>query len=157
VSDTGKLLVRFAGSAAAERARTVGQRITEMDVHIADDDDELWRAQRDGQRALDGIVLKVAGRPTDLPTVLRAAEEAGGRVVSRAALGLSWINLPLDADVAALRRALAPRYCTVLDGAARVIDPWPAVEPDVLAVMQRIKQRFDPPAAFRPGVFPGGL
>ena len=61
------------------------------------------------------------------------------------------------ADVAALREALAPRACTVLDGADKVDDPWPAVDPGVLAVMERIKARFDPERTFRPGAFVGGL
>jgi glycolate dehydrogenase FAD-binding subunit len=157
VDGSGKLLVRFAGAAAAQRARTVAQRITGMDVQtIVEDDDALWSEQRALQRAPEGIIVKVAGRPTDLPAVLRAADRAGGTVVTRAALGLSWIGLPSGADVAALRNALAPRYCTILDGAATVTDPWPTIEPGALAVMQRIKQRFDPLAAFRPGVFWGG-
>ena len=101
--------------------------------------------------------MKVSGRPTDLPAVIRAARAAGGSVVSRAALGLSWIALPAGADVAAVRDALAPRPCTVLDGADTVQDPWPAVDPGVLAVMERIKERFDPARIFRPGAFVGGL
>ncbi len=76
------------------------------------------------------------------------------RVVSRAALGISYVS---GADVAALRDALAPRACTVLDGADRVEDPWPAVDPGALAVMERIKARFDPARTFRPGAFVGGL
>ena len=89
--------------------------------------------------------------------MIREARGAGGTVVSRAALGLSWIGLPPDADVAALREALTPRACAVLDGADRVEDPWPAVDPGVLAVMERIKARFDPGRAFKPGAFVGGL
>jgi glycolate oxidase FAD binding subunit len=59
--------------------------------------------------------------------------------------------------LAAVRQALAPRACTVLDGADRVSDPWPPVDPGVLAVMERIKARFDPGRAFKPGAFVGGL
>jgi len=75
-------------------------------------------------------------------------------VVSRAALGVSYVA---GADVAALRGALAPRACTVLDGADRVEDPWPVVDPGALRVMERIKARFDPGRTFRPGAFVGGL
>jgi glycolate oxidase FAD binding subunit len=75
-------------------------------------------------------------------------------VVSRAALGVSYVT---GADVAALRDALAPRACTVLDGADRVDEPWPAVDPGALAVMERVKARFDPARTFRPGAFVGGL
>ena len=101
--------------------------------------------------------MKVSGRPTDLEAVIREARRAGGTVVSRAALGLSWVSLPADVDVGALREALAPRACTVLDGADRLAEPWPAVDPGALAVMERIKARFDPGRAFRPGAFVGGL
>jgi glycolate oxidase FAD binding subunit len=52
-------------------------------------------------------------------------------------------------------QALSPRACTVLDGAARVDEQWP--DPPALAVMQRLKARFDPSRIFRPGVFVGGI
>jgi glycolate oxidase FAD binding subunit len=45
----------------------------------------------------------------------------------------------------------------VRDGADRIEDPWPAVDPGALAVMERIKARFDPARTFRPGAFVGGL
>ena len=45
----------------------------------------------------------------------------------------------------------------MLDGADNVRDPWPAVDPAALAVMERIKSRFDPAGAFKPGAFVGGL
>jgi glycolate oxidase FAD binding subunit len=96
-------------------------------------------------------VLKVSGRPTDLPAVIRAA--GGGSVVSRAALGLSWIAVE---DVAEARRALAPRACTVLDGADRVGEQWPQAG-GAQVVMERLKARFDPARIFRPGTFVGGI
>jgi glycolate oxidase FAD binding subunit len=167
----GRLLLRFGGVAAAERAHVALEHIVGLDdLHAVTDDAALWAGQRALQRAgapRDGpagngsaacdLVVKVAGRPTDLSAVLRAADAAGATVVSRAGLGLSWIGLPAGADSGAIRRALAPRSCTVLDGSDRVIDPWPAVEPGALAVMERIKARFDPARAFRPGAFVGGI
>ena len=153
--DAGWLSVRFGGTTAVERAQASLEHVELDDTTIEDDDDELWAAQRDRQRA--GLVVKVSGRPADLPVVIREARAAGGSVVSRASLGLSWVALPAGADVAALRDALAPRACTVLDGGDRVQDPWPAVDPGVLAVMERIKARFDPARTFRPGAFVGGL
>jgi glycolate oxidase FAD binding subunit len=155
--DAGWLDVRFGGTTAADRAQAARAHVELDDVAIDEDDAGRWTAERTRQRRPDGIVVKVSGRPTDLPAVIRAARAAGGTVVSRAALGLSWIALPEDADVAALRQALSPRACTVLDGADRVADPWPAVDPGVLAVMERIKARFDPARTFRPGAFVGGL
>jgi glycolate oxidase FAD binding subunit len=158
---TGRMLVRFAGAAAEERGRTVAARLTGLEaVKIVTDDAELWARQRASQRAASnsgGIVIKVASRPMDLAVILRAADAAGASVTSRAGLGLSWIVLPHPANVDVLRRSLAPRSCSVLDGADRVSSPWPAVDPGALAVMQRIKTRFDPHRTFRPGAFVGGI
>jgi glycolate oxidase FAD binding subunit len=155
--DAGWLSLRFGGTTAAERADAARAHVELDGLAIEEDDEEQWALRRGLQRAPDGIVVKVSGRPTDLANVIRQARAAGGTVVSRAGLGLSWIALPADADVAALRDALAPRACTVLDGADRVSDPWPAVDPGVLAVMERVKARFDPGRAFKPGTFVGGL
>ena len=127
------------------------------DAGAETDDDELWARQRAGQRSADGVVLKVSGRPTDLPTVIRAAREHQGKVVSRAALGLSWLALPAGADVAAIREGLSPRPVAVLDGADSVADAWPAPPEGTLAVMARVKERFDPARIFRPGTFVGGI
>jgi glycolate oxidase FAD binding subunit len=159
----GGVLVRFGGASAADQARATAARLREAglaDADVLDDDDELWAAQRARQRAPDGVVVKVAGVLTDLPDVLRAADVAGATLVSRAALGLSWVALE-GADLAErtdqLRRALDGRPTTVLDGAGLVADPWPAPDPGALAVMERIKSRFDPARAFRPGAFVGGI
>jgi glycolate oxidase FAD binding subunit len=155
---SGSLLVRFAGAAAEQRARTAAARITGLDdVQTISDDAQVWANQRAGQRSAEGMVVKVSGRATDLPTVLRIAEAAGGTIVGRAGLGLSWITIPTGADVSALRQTLAPRACTVLDGAEHVGDPWPSVELGVLALMRRVKDRFDPSATFRRGAFVGGI
>ncbi len=124
-------------------------------VEIEAEDDEAWALRRGLQRGT--VVVKVSGRPTDLETVIGETRAHGGTVVSRAGLGLSWISLPDVSGVAAIREALSPRPCAVLDGADGVQDPWPPVDPGVLAVMERIKARFDPAQAFRPGVFVGGL
>ena len=103
-------------------------------------------------------MLKVSGRPTDLPDVIRAAGDA--TVVSRAALGLSWIAFAPGDDLASASRRRARRSrrarCTVLDGAARVGDQWPDAGPGQV-VMERLKARFDPARIFRPGAFVGGI
>ena len=145
--DAGRVMVRYAGSTAADRAHAT--RLELEGVEVIEDDASLWAAQRARQRGT--IVLKVSGRPTDLPAVIRAA--GGGSVVSRAALGLSWIAVE---DVAEARRALAPRACTVLDGADRVGDQWPQAG-SAQVVMERLKARFDPARIFRPGSFVGGI
>jgi glycolate oxidase FAD binding subunit len=160
----GAVLVRFGGAAAMEQARAAADRLQHAGLEGADvvgDDDELWAGQRAGQRNPDGAVVKVAGVMSDLPAVLRAAQAAGGTVVGRAALGLSWIALPGGGDLGGrvrhLREALDGCATTVLDGAGSVPDPWPAPDPGALAVMERIKARFDPARVFRPGAFVGGI
>jgi len=153
--DSGWLALRFGGTTAAERAEAARELLELDGVEIEAEDDEAWALRRGLQRGT--VVVKVSGRPTDLETVIRETRAHGGTVVSRAGLGLSWISLPDDSGVATIREALSPRSCAVLDGADRVQDPWPAVDPGVLAVMERIKARFDPARAFRPGVFVGGL
>jgi glycolate oxidase FAD binding subunit len=150
----GGLLVRFGGQAAPEQAARVAPLVTGFStVDIVDTDDEpLWQRQRDGQRSPDGVVLKVSGRLTDLPAVIRAA--TGAEVVSRAGLGLSWLRFQ-DPEVAVkARKALAPRTCVVLDGAARLDHP-PLADPALAALTERVKARFDPARAFRPGAMGG--
>ena len=157
---SGRVLVRFGGAAAAHQAAETVERMQGLgleDAHAEEDDAAIWDAQRAAQRSADGIIVKVSGRPTDLTAVLRVAGEQGGSVVSRAALGLSWLSLPAGADVAAVRDGLQPRPCVVLDGADRVAEPWPAPSDGALAVMARVKERFDPARIFRPGAFVGGI
>jgi glycolate oxidase FAD binding subunit len=156
--------MRFGGAAAMDQARAAADRLDQAGLEGADvvgDDDDLWAGQRAGQRDPDGAVVKVAGVMSDLPVVLRAAQAAGGTMVGRAALGLSWIALPGGGDLGGrvrhLREALDGCATTVLDGAGSVPDPWPAPDPGALAVMERIKARFDPARVFRPGAFVGGI
>jgi glycolate oxidase FAD binding subunit len=149
------LALRFSGAVAADAAARAASLVG---GEVLEDDHELWAHHRALQRRPDGAVLKVSGRPTDLPDVIRAA--GGGTVVSRAALGLSWIAFGPGDDLAervhGARAALAPRACTVLDGAARVGDPWPQAG-GAQVVMERLKARFDPARIFRPGSFVGGI
>jgi glycolate oxidase FAD binding subunit len=163
---SGRVLVRFGGAAAERQAGAVVDRLRAAgleDVHASADDDALWSAQRDGQRSSDGAVLKVSGRPADLSRVLAAAHDAGGRVVGRAALGLHWVTLDgddLQARVEAVRAALAPRQCTLQDAPEAVraaVAPWGEPDPGALAVMRRVKERFDPARIFNPGSFVGGI
>jgi len=52
---------------------------------------------------------------------------------------------------------VAPRPVVVLDGAGALEDAWPAPPPGTLAVMARLKERFDPARIFRPGAYVGGI
>ncbi len=148
------IALRFSGAAAVEQAGRAGELVG---GEVVEDDHELWARHRALQRSR-GAVVKVSGRPTDLPAVLAAA--AGATVVSRAVLGLSWIALEPGDDLAervrTIRSALAPRACTVLDGAPRIADPWPDAG-GAQVVMERLKARFDPARIFLPGSFVGGI
>jgi glycolate dehydrogenase FAD-binding subunit len=163
---SGQVLVRFGGAAAERQAGAVVARLRAAgleDVRASADDEALWTAQRDGQRSPSGAVLKVSGRPADLTDVLVAASEAGGAVVGRAALGLHWVTLDgddLQRRVEAVRAALAPRQCTLQDAPEAVraaVAPWGEPDPGALAVMRRVKERFDPARIFSPGSFVGGI
>lgn len=150
----GALLARFAGAAAAERARAVASEVD-------DDDEALWAAQRDGQRG--ELVVRVSALPADLARVLRAAREHDASAVGRAGVGTIWLSLPAGAgapDVLALRDRLAPRPCVVSDAPAAVraaIDPWDVPEGPALELMRRVKARFDPHGTCNPGLFAGGI
>ena len=161
----GCMLVRFSGAAAGDQAAAAAEQLTAAGLagaQVLERDDELWARQRLRQRAPDGAVLKVAGVLTDLPAVLRAADAGGATVAGRAALGLSWLALAAGGDLAeragAVREAL-PRDAsvTVQDGAGRLPEPWPTPDAGALAVMGRLKARFDPARAFRPGAYVGGI
>jgi glycolate oxidase FAD binding subunit len=162
----GRLLVRFMGATAERQAQAAAERLGAAgldEAQVTTDDAGLWDAQRDGQRSAGGAVLKVSALPADLATVLAAARQAGAGVVSRAALGLSWIRFEGDhlaGRVDAVRAALAPRACTLLDAPddVRATTPvWPDADPGSLAVMRRVKERFDPARIFRPGAYVGGI
>jgi glycolate oxidase FAD binding subunit len=151
----GRLLVRYGSAAASDQAAATVARMQELGLEseTVEDDDELWMTQRVHQRG--ECILKVSGRPTDLPAVCRAADA----VVGRPALGLYWLALAPDAGaVAAAREALSPRACTLLDAPPELrAHAWASPEPGALALMARVKERFDPHRIFRPGSFVGGI
>jgi glycolate dehydrogenase FAD-binding subunit len=154
--DEGGLLVRFGGAAALEQAHRVSTMVP-LSSTVEESDESLWARQRSRQRVAEGgVVLKVAHRLTDLPDVIRAAGANGATMISRAGLGLSWLNFPPSkvVGVEAVRSALAPRHCLALDGAALVRNPS-IEDPAVAALTERVKARFDPVRLFRPGAFGG--
>ena len=115
------------------------------------------RVRQRVQAPQDTCIVKVSGRVTDLPAVVRTTTEAGGTLVGRAGLGLFWLTVPAD-SVGAIRAGLAPRACTILDAPdALRADAWAAPEQGALALMARVKERFDPARIFRPGTFVGGI
>src|SRR5439155_13655371 len=107
-----------------------------LDAGIVEGDDaELWQRQRSRQRSVSGppggrgAIIRVSGLPAELARVIRAAERAGGALVGRAGLGLSWIELPsvagaeeLAGRIGEVRRDPAPRACIVLAAPAEAGD-----------------------------------
>jgi glycolate oxidase FAD binding subunit len=159
----GGVLARVAGAEAESRAQRVAGLMREAgldDVAVADDDDALWARQRAGQRSLKRALVRIAARPSELPTVLRAAEASAGTLVGRAALGSSFVEVDPEA-VTQLRSALPPGAVSVmLDAPASLresLAPWGVREVPGLALMRRVKERFDPARACNPGIFVGGI
>jgi len=164
----GALLARAGGPAAEPQARRVGELMSSagLDVRLEEDDEALWEAQRARQRSSEGAVVKVSARPGDLARVVACAESLSAQVVGRAGHGVHWIGLPAAADgdlvatVKELRTRLASSPCVVQDAPAGVrsaIDPWGVPEGPELALMRRVKERFDPRATCNAGRYVGGI
>jgi glycolate oxidase FAD binding subunit len=167
---SGAVLTRFGGATAAQQAAGAVEILREAglpDAEIVEYDEPLWQRQREGQRAASGaVVVRVAGTPRRLGAALTTAEALGARAVARAAIGTAWIKLPAAAradHVAAieeLRARLAPSPATVLDAPEAVreaLDPWGALAPATVALMRRVKARFDPQATCNRGLFIDGI
>jgi glycolate oxidase FAD binding subunit len=161
----GAVLMRFAGAEPRKQAagamRVLGD--AGVDGSLVEDDEAVWRAQREAQRSAEGTVLKVSALQTTLPEVMRQADRHGARLVARVPLGLCWLRLeersPEEAAraVEELRRELAPHACAVLDAPAELrgrIDPWADMDPGTRELMRRVKERFDPAGVCNPGVTP---
>jgi glycolate oxidase FAD binding subunit len=164
---TGEVLVRFGGAAPEERTSDVEEALGHhgIDSTVVADDDARWDRQRAAQRSRSGVVVKVSGLASEIARIVRAADDVGGSVVGRAAIGLCWVRLEgehgeLAARVTGLRRALRPFACTVLDappGLGDEIETWADVDAPALGLMKRVKQRFDPRGVCAPGMFVGGI
>jgi glycolate oxidase FAD binding subunit len=166
VEGYGEVMVRFGGAAPEAGAGEVVKLMEEADLEarLVDDDEELWERQRVRQRSAQGAGMRVSGLASELPAVLRTAQEVGASVVGRAALGLSWMTLDdrdtseLVSGIEEVRRRLDPFVCVVLDAPTEVrekVDAWG--EAEAVALMRRIKNRFDPPGVCSPGIFVGGI
>jgi glycolate oxidase FAD binding subunit len=161
----GTVLARVGGATATQRAAAALALLAEagLDGEAVEDDHALWERQRGAQRSAGGIVVRVSTTQDGLGTVLAAARDAGGRVAGRAALGLVWVTLPAEAGpegVRELRARLAPAPCVVLDAPEAVreaVDPWGEPDPAQVALMRRVKERFDPLGTCNPGIFVGGI
>jgi len=109
------------------------------------------------------LLLRVAFAPSTLAAVLRALP-AGTQVAASACTGVLYAGLPAAPGLLALpqlRAALAAHDGTavVLDAPAEQrpeLDHWGPAG-DSLALMRRVKDRFDPERRLSPGRFVGGL
>ena len=161
----GAVLARFGGAAPEGRGATAREGLADIDVdvEITDDDADLWLEQARAQRSVDGAAVKISGLPTEAARCVAAAESAGGRLVGRAALGLYWVTIDgapdeLVAQIDELRAAVRPWPVVVTDAPDDVrykVDVWG--EPSAFALMERVKQRFDPKSICNPGIYVGGL
>lgn len=160
----GSVLVRFAGHAADALAERASDLITRADLRteIPEDPELEWQAQREDQRALDGVIVRVSGTAAQLPELLKVAEAEGAAVVGRGALGVSWLSLESRPDpelsevVERLRRDLAPSPCIVLDAPdsfRRHFDVWGLSGLPERRLMTAVKDRFDPGRTCNPGMY----
>ena len=159
----GALLLRFGGETAWPQAEAALRLMDEAGLagSLAEDDDSVWSIQRDGQRSETGTVVRVSGVPSKMADLLALSSRLGARVVGRATLGLSWLVLegraPEEAAhaVEQIRRELFPSPCVVLDAPAEVsVDRWGPLDPGLVALMARLRQRFDPAGVCNPGLMP---
>ena len=142
---SGRVLARFAGAVPRPQAEAAEKllRAEGLPTEIVDDDEPLWDEQRAAQRG--PLVVKVSGLPARIAELARTAEEIGGSVVGRAALGLSWVRFeePTAEAVERLRRDF--RLAVVQDRPADLdIDPAGPIDPGTRELMRRVKERFDP-------------
>jgi glycolate dehydrogenase FAD-binding subunit len=153
----GAVLAGAAGHTAHEQARAAVDALREsgLEAEVVEDDAELWEAQRAAQRG--ETVVRVSALPVRLAEVLRA----GRLAVARAGVGLAWVHLAADAEaVAELRSRLAPAACVLLDAPDELraaVDPWGMSDGPELALMRRVKERFDPAGVINRGRFVGGI
>jgi glycolate oxidase FAD binding subunit len=164
----GEVMARLTGAAPEAAADQVVKLLEEagLEVRREEDDQDLWERQRARQRSADGTVVRVSGLPSELPAVLRSAEEVGASVVGRAGLGLSWMTLDQGetseavSGIEELRRRLHPFACVVLDAPKEVrekVDVWGEGQAEIVPLMRRIKARFDPHRVCNPGIYVGGI
>jgi glycolate oxidase FAD binding subunit len=157
----GAVLAQAAGRTAATAAATLERVFADegLQSEVVSDDAPLWRAQRERQRAAEegGAIVRVSYPPAELERILGAASAA----VARAGVGLAWIPIePEPEALHELRRRVAPCAAVLLDAPESLrgaVDVWGMSEGPELALMERVKLRFDPQRVCNPGRFVGGL
>jgi glycolate dehydrogenase FAD-binding subunit len=160
----GGLLARCGGVQATRRAERVAGLLRTAGleaVEIADSDAELWARQRAGQRSSDRLLVRVAVLPSRLGGLIAAAQACGATLVGRAALGHCFLELDPDALRTLEDHLPELEGCVLLDAPPALLaarDPWgPPPPAPALALMRRVKARFDPAHACNPGMFVGSI
>jgi glycolate oxidase FAD binding subunit len=160
-----RLLVRFAGPAAANNAQVAAARLliaasrpAALDVAMGDDEARLWHDQMPGLWEAGGTLIRLSWLPAALPAVAGLLETLARdrtlalTLAARAALGTGLIRLEGDANAQAdLVRQLRTRSDllshVVLARAERALkttlDVWGPAG-DTRPLLTRIKQRLDP-------------
>jgi glycolate oxidase FAD binding subunit len=165
---SGVALARFAGVTSTQQAEACRSLVTKdcPSAELIAEDTDVWEAQRAAQRSTSGTVVRVSTVQTSLASVFSAADQVGGLVVARVALGLCWVNLgerTVDDTlrcVEHLRNALAPATCVVLDAPEEVrgaLKVWHQSRAGTLELARRVKRRFDSTQTCNPGIFVGGI
>jgi len=126
--------------------------------------DAFWR-RHDAIRAAAPLRIRVAALPTALPQVAALVAQLGD-FAWYASLGVGFVCGAGDAGAIPMARAalVAAGGSLVIEAAAGSapgwgrgsIDPW-GPPPAGFAIMQQLKQRFDPERRMNPGRFVGGL
>jgi glycolate oxidase FAD binding subunit len=144
-------MVELAGA-----ARTPAEALSETSAAAC------WR-RHDEVRAAAPLRVRVAGLPTRFPAI--AALVSGlGDFAWYPTVGTGFAGGAVDDATAAVKAARAQ---LVAEGGSLVVeaapaelrasvDPWGPL-PSAFAIMQRLKQRFDPESRLNPGRFVGGL
>ena len=148
----GALLARIGRPEPGAPATAVAAAMSDagLDAGVVEDDDGEWAVQRAWQRSDHRAIVRVSGVQTQLLDVLSAAQRLDGRVTGRAGLGLSWVEVD-SSDVEALRAALAPSPCVVLDCPPEVeVDRLGQADSGARELMRRVKERFDPEGVCAP-------
>ena len=156
----GALMARLGGATAADPAAEVAGLLGRhgLEARVEEEDQALWDGARAAQRSRDGMVVRISGLQEQTAGLLERARELDARLVTRAAFGLSWITLGDRYAVDDLREALSPSPCVVLDapsGERETLDVWGPQDPGTIALMNRVRDRFDPAGACAPGLLGG--
>ena len=156
----GAVLSRFAGATAGEQAEAAARVLGNagVEAQVIEDDDAIWRVQREGQRSSEWAVARVSATQSDLPALFAATDRLAARLVGRAALGLCWVKLedrsPEEAD-AAIEELRRDHIVTVLDAPPGLrADHWGRLDPAARELMRRVRRRFDPAGVCNPGAAP---